>query len=272
MDAMRVRIRNHVRDMESKNEKMRRLTEKIHFSRLNAMEDMGAGVSHEINQPLTIIKLRTERLLHDLSRDCFVEEKEYEAFHRAMEKNIFQVSRVDEVIKKMSLLTRDDPGHHGAFDARKPLEWALSLFRERLKRNGIVLETDMKDGLPPVAPPPRALRVICLSLISNARFAVNEKAKAVPGHRKKITARLYRDENRRRPALEIADNGVGMTREARDRCLEPFFTTREVNEGMGMGLFIAYRVAKESGMKIEIESEADRGSVFRILIPAAKGA
>jgi len=150
----------------------------------------------------------------------------------------------------------------------------LSLFKAQLRKNKILLKTDLPENLPLVNVRPRAFRFVVLNLITNARFAVNEKEKTTDDsdYEKQITARLSYTPPSNVIVFEMEDNGIGMDTSTRDRCLEPFFTTRDVNEGIGMGLFIIYRISKELGIKIKIESEKDKGSLFRFLIPIAKGA
>ena len=69
--------------------------------------------------------------------------------------------------------------------------------------------------------------------------------------------------------VEVADSGVGMTPEIRARVFEPFFTTRDVGEGMGLGLALSRAMVTEAGGDIEVESEPGRGSLFRVRLPAA---
>ena len=70
--------------------------------------------------------------------------------------------------------------------------------------------------------------------------------------------------------IEVEDNGPGMTPEVRQHLFDPFFTTKPAGEGTGLGLAICQSIIQSMGGKIEVESELGRGSVFRLLLPAAQ--
>jgi len=124
-DIMRSNIRKYIKKIELKNKKLQHMTQKLYGGRLNAMENLGAGISHEINQPLTIIKLKTDYLLKTFSPDHFFRAKKHKKFGKILRKNIFQLKRVDDILKKMQILVADDPGLLNRINLKEPANLVL---------------------------------------------------------------------------------------------------------------------------------------------------
>jgi len=108
------------------------------------------------------------------------------------------------------------------------------------------------------------LELALLNLAVNARDAMPE------GGTVTIQARSVRDDERQLPAIELSvvDTGVGMSEEVRARAIEPFYTTKPIGQGTGLGLSQVYAVVRESGGKLAIDSEPGRGTTVRIILPA----
>jgi signal transduction histidine kinase len=70
--------------------------------------------------------------------------------------------------------------------------------------------------------------------------------------------------------IEISDTGVGIPKEMIPRIFEPFFTTKEVGQGTGLGLSVAYGIVQKHDGKIEVESEANKGTTFRVILPSGR--
>jgi len=174
-DIMRIKIREYIQKIESKNEALQQLTENIYASRLKAMEDLGAGIAHEINQPLAIIKLKTERLLNDFSPEGLADPADVETWRKILENNLFQIKRTDDILNKLHMFVKDDSKPYASSNLKYPVDWVLSLFKAQLRKNKILLTTDLPENLPQVNVRPRSFRFLALNLLTNARFAVNER-------------------------------------------------------------------------------------------------
>ena len=113
---------------------------------------------------------------------------------------------------------------------------------------------------------PQKFGQIVVNLLNNACFAVNEKSKnAGDDYQKKISITLLFDPERQFVVFEIKDNGIGMGKETLANCMKPFYTTKEAESGMGMGLSITRKIAAEFNMKVEIESAEGEWTKFRFL-------
>ena len=143
---------------------------------------------------------------------------------------------------------------------------------QRVIGEDIELVTDLEEGLPSVRVDPGQLEHVILNLAVNARDAM-------PGGGS-LTLRTSEEQQcleqggvaGRDPVpsvvLEVADTGTGMDQETKEHLFEPFYTTKELGKGTGLGLAMAYGVVTQSGGTIRVESEPGEGAVFRLAFPA----
>jgi signal transduction histidine kinase len=235
----------------------------VHAGRLTAMGEMATGIAHEINQPLAIIRVAADGL------------NKYFADHvggtdeaRAAQKIVSQVERAAAIIDNMRAFVRNGIEEAETIDIRDPVEKALSFFREQFRVHGIRLHVDFPNDPLMIRINPNKFEQIIVNFLSNARYAVEEKSP--PGDDKKIFVRLISDVSSDTAILEVEDNGTGMPQEVLERCMEPFYTTKQVGEGTGLGLSIANGIAREFQMEIEVGSVEGQGSLFRVYMKREK--
>ncbi len=233
--------------------------ELAHAGRLSSLGEMASGMAHEIHQPLTVIQLAAEgvRTSPVFGDDPLLME--------SVSDIIAQVRRAEKIIKNVRSFARSDLGSLQMIDPCLPLANSLSFFREQFRANGIELREELAAGLPRIRTDLHKFEQIVVNFLSNARYAVSRRVGENPDCKPQVRARVFQDSGDM-IVVEIKDNGTGMVPEVKERCLEPFFTTKEVGEGTGLGLSIAHGIARELGMKLEFASEPGRGSVFRLLI------
>ncbi|MCD6388815.1 MAG: response regulator [Desulfobulbaceae bacterium] len=246
--------------------------ELAHAGRLAALGEMASGMAHEIHQPLTVIQLDAENLQFYFSRR---KQKSLEA--ESVQDILAQVKRAGKIINHVRAFSRSDFGGMQCIDPFVPVDNALSFFRQQFRAKNIELKEEIKD-VPEIKTDPQKLEQVVVNFLSNAGYAVMKQAEKNPAnYRKRVIIRLFSGQ---RPAcsanqfnedqcliFEVEDNGIGMIKQIKEHCLEPFYTTKEVGEGTGLGLSIAHGIARELRMKLEIESTPSRGSLFRLLIP-----
>jgi signal transduction histidine kinase len=235
----------------------------VHAGRLTAMGEMATGIAHELNQPLAIIRLAADGL-----REYFSNEKETLEEAREARKITSQVARAASIIDNMRSFARNGGEQTDAVDLRVPIEKALSFFREQFRIHGIRLDLDLPADPVMVKVDSGKFQQILVNFLSNARHAVEGTNS---GGLKLITVRLITQAALDEAILEVADSGVGMSQEVRDRCMEPFFTTKDVGEGTGLGLSIALGIAREFGMTLEVTSAEGKGSVFKVCMKRENG-
>jgi signal transduction histidine kinase/DNA-binding response OmpR family regulator len=251
-----------------------------HSSRLTALGEMASGMGHEINQPLSVINLDTENGLK------YLEANTSDHFIPDIFGNIKkQVGKITLLVERMRSFSYGPTGKLEKICLREPLENAIVFFQEQFRQNGIEFEVVVGDTLPVVACDESQFEQVIVNILSNARHAVEARYENDNKFGKRISVTLtlsQSDEHafrlqshyNRKPCsqvivLEVEDNGVGMDQTTMDRCLEPFYTTKEVGEGTGLGLSVSNGILKRMKYHLEIESSVGLGSVFRILIPVS---
>ena len=247
------------RNQEKLKEKQLQLA---HAGRLTSMGEMATGIAHEINQPLTII---------DLAVQCLARQenvRQNDATVEMIEKIEEQINRITTTISNMRSFTRIDAQTLPLIDLRESINLAVSFFGEQFRLHEIQLDVSFDDGLQKIRLNPQKFEQVVVNLLSNARYSVDKKAElSGVDYTKKIGIRVKKiTEGREGVLFEIEDNGIGMSQAVRDRCLEPFFTLKDVDEGTGLGLSIVNNIVHEIDGRIEIDSKEGEGAVFRIFI------
>jgi signal transduction histidine kinase len=250
---------------ETEKELQEQQAQLIHAGRISAMGEMATGIAHEINQPLAIIRLAADGLKNYFNRN----NKDTDSMEaKAAATIVSQVDRSVTIIQNMRSFVRRSPHGFDPIDLAEAFERAISFFREQFRIHQISLNISLAEKLPEVRINQQKFEQIVVNLLSNARYAVEEKEKISTGqYKKKIIVHLHENRDKSKVVFEVIDNGIGMNNEMRDRCLEPFYTTKEVGDGTGLGLSIVHTIVKElNTATIEIESEEGQGCLFRIIM------
>ena len=237
----------------------------VHAGRLTAMGEMATGIAHEINQPLAIIRVAADGL-----NTYFSDRKDLKNETREALKIVSQVERAASIIDNMRSFVRNGAEQADIIDLRVPIENALSFFREQFRIHRIRLNLNLPEDPVKIRVNPSKFQQIIVNLLSNARHAVEEKeVRSGSKDPKEISVHLTLEKQSDEVVLEISDNGIGMSREIQKRCMEPFYTTKDIGEGTGLGLSIALGIAREFKMALDVESIEGEGSLFRLRMKSA---
>lgn len=258
MNGIIARIKNAEEELREKQAQL------VHAGRLTAMGEMASGIAHEINQPLSIIRVAADGL-----KAYFKQNNPGTMEDEAAQSIIGQVKRMATIIDNMRSFVRVGSEPPEPINLSEPIHTALSFFKEQFRIHQIVLAVSLPDKLPRVRINPQKFEQIVVNLLSNARYAVDKKDE-ISGkeYQKEVEVRLNHDSENNTLVFEVQDNGIGMEPEILNRCMDPFFTTKEVGEGTGIGLSIVNGIVREFKMSIEAESIRGEGSLFRIRIPS----
>jgi two-component system, NtrC family, sensor kinase len=244
-----------IRNVVDQATKQRRVT----AERMAALSTLAAGIAHEINNPLTFVmanlqvladKLRTGQLRDDRGE-----------LGNLVSDTLEGADRIRQIVKQAQMVAPvQRPGDAGVVDLRVPLQSALDRV-EPQARGRAALVRDL-GGPVWVRGDRGPLEELFYDLLCNA-------FQAIPAGREsenevRITMQTLLPD---RVAVDVADTGVGIKPATGDRVFQPFFTTRPVGQGVGLGLAICRGIVTALGGEISFESELDRGTTFRVLLP-----
>jgi signal transduction histidine kinase len=229
----------------------------VEAQKLAALGQLGAGVAHEINNPLTGI-LGYAQLLLDSAPAAHPDREvlaKIEAAARRCRDITHNLLRFSEQRAEPELVT---------LDASRVVRDALTLAETRLASAGVALSVDLPDPGPRVSGDAGHLAQVVLNLLSNARTACQGR----PGAGVSVAVLPAGDE----VWIEVKDGGKGIAPEHLPHIFEPFFTTKDEWNNVGLGLSVSYRIVSEHGGKIRVESRPGEGSTFTVCLPAAAAA
>lgn len=226
----------------------------VHAAKMAALGQMSAAMAHEINQPLTAMQMQlgSVRLLLDTARP--------EEARNGLE-------RIDNLLQRIAVLT----GHLKTFARKSPaglservrladvLEQALLLLDARIRRDEVLLSCEI-DAEALVAGDAIRLEQVLVNLLHNALDAMSA---APVGH---LQVRIAREDGQ--CVLQVSDSGGGIAAEHLAQVFEPFYTTKPVGQGLGLGLAVSYGIVRELGGSLEVANGED-GAVFTLRLPAA---
>ncbi|TVM17893.1 hypothetical protein DPQ33_07220 [Oceanidesulfovibrio indonesiensis] len=225
-----------------------------HVQKLSSIGRLAAGVAHEINNPLAIIAEKA-----GLMKDLASAAKDMPKAQRfiGLNDSILQaVTRCRAVTHRLLGFARRMEVRPMELDVNDVLRETLGFLERDALYRGITLDQELDEDLPAIESDRGQLQQVFLNLLNNAMAAVSDKGR-------------IRVSTRREPdgvAVEIEDNGVGMSRETLAHIFEPFFSTKG-EQGTGLGLSITYGIVDKLGGSIEVDSAEGEGSLFTIHLP-----
>lgn len=224
--------------------------------RKHAMADLARSVSHDLNNALGSMLPLIQQMQADV-RSGALEPNVFAADLEHVQKSL-QVCR--RIFGGMLTFSRNAARRGASGHVRRAIETALAILKYGMTRSAIELDVNVPDDIPEVACSQSDLEQVFLNLLTNAREATPQ------GGRVTVTARAIEQ----RVEISIADSGCGIAAENLPRVLEPFFTTKE--HGNGLGLSICRSVVWEADGTLTIESEVGTGTLVRVLVPQALAA
>ncbi|HEU4384118.1 MAG TPA: MASE1 domain-containing protein [Anaeromyxobacteraceae bacterium] len=230
--------------------------------RMASLGTLAAGIGHEINNPLSYVVANLAFASEGLAP--LADRPEVADALGALGEAAEGARRVGNIVRDLRRISRAEGRQRAEVDLHEEIRTALSLAQNDLRRRAR-LEVRL-DPAPPVEATPSQLGQVFLNLLVNASHAVPEGQ--AERHLIRVACFTARDG---RAAVEVADTGVGIAAGVRPHIFEPFFTTKPFGAGTGLGLSICHGIVSSLGGDIEVESEVGRGSLFRVLLPAAPG-
>ena len=228
----------------------------IQASKLATLGEMATSVAHELNQPLSVIRMAAENSRRKMSKGSVSAEYLTDKLQRIEE----QTARAAAIIDHMRMFGRDAKETPEPVDPRNVVMNALDLVGEQLRLAGIEIATEFPESCAFILGHTIQIEQVILNLLTNARDAMEEKEEG-----SKITLLVFEDDNGVNITSE--DTGGGIPNNVLPRIFEPFYTTKEIGRGTGLGLSVSYGIVR--GMNGTITAEnTDGGARFKITLPA----
>jgi two-component system NtrC family sensor kinase len=223
--------------------------------RMAALGSLGAGLAHELNNPMTAIVGYLAILKKQLAGTGYAE-----MVNRAQE----QAGRVTRVVEDLRSFADQERSVHGQrFSLVRPVRAALALYEDRLRAAGVTLTTRFEERLPDAQGDAVQIQQVVAHLIENALNAMPA------GGKLEVSLGTVDGEALR---LRIVDTGKGIPVTIRERIFDPFFTTKEHPGRVGLGLSVSHSIVEAHHGRIVVESEEGAGAVVTVLLPAASAA
>ncbi|MBT8365164.1 MAG: PAS domain S-box protein [Deltaproteobacteria bacterium] len=240
-------------------------TQLIQAGKMTTLGVMAAGMAHEINQPLNVIQVCADFFLKMLKRGAKIDDEDLQTMANDIVAN---VERASGVIKHVRDFARQSELVHSKVNINDPIKDVFKVLGHQLKVHNIDVQLDLDPDLPDIMAEHNRLEQVFINLVSNAIDAMDEKS-SQPDFKdspKQLTIKSFVAEDR--VTVLVSDTGTGMSEGVKDKIIEPFFTTKKVGKGTGLGVSISYGIVKDYGGSIGIESEIGLGTTFKLTFPA----
>ena len=222
--------------------------------KLSSIGLLAAGVAHEVNTPLTGVSSYTQMLLGMFS--------ENDPKHALLQKVRTQAERATNIVNNLLNFSRTGSATEFAeIDISQVLDDTLQLLEPQLRRNQIEVLRAYEAGLPGVYGNSGKLQQVFTNLVLNARDAIPD------GGRITISTDCSEDGSL---TVAVSDTGIGIAPENVAKIYDPFYTTKGVGRGTGLGLAVSYGIVQEHAGHISVESTPGGGTTFRITLPTAR--
>ena len=239
--------------MEDVTSRMRLEEQLQQREKLSSIGLLAAGVAHEVNTPLTGVSSYTQMLLGMFA--------DTDPKHALLQKVRRQADRATDIVNNLLNFSRTgDATEFGEVDIHRVLDDTLQLLEPQLRRNQIEIVRAYESDSPPVFANAGKLQQIFTNLLLNARDAIPD------GGRITLTTTATDDDSL---TVEVADSGIGIAPENVAKIYDPFYTTKGVGRGTGLGLAVTYGIVQEHSGHISVESTPGQGTTFRISLPTA---
>jgi two-component system NtrC family sensor kinase len=264
-NSLDIKVKQRTAELEKSNQELKTAqAQLIQSAKMAAVGQLGAGVAHELNNPLGGILGYAQFILEKLKRPEFSIDdfKSSGRYIESIEREASRCKKIVENLLKFSrrpIIVKPEP-----IDIAQALDETLSIIGHQLKLKNVNVTQDIKPGLAKVTGIINQLQQVFTNLILNAQQAMPE------GGELKITSENILDESTHTPKairLEFTDTGCGIPEEHLAHMFEPFFTTKQREKGTGLGLAVSYQIVSDHKGTIEVRSQVGKGTTVVIILP-----
>jgi signal transduction histidine kinase len=225
----------------------------VQSEKMAAFGQLGAGIAHEIKNPLagilglTQLSLRKIEKESPLAKNLSIIEKE--------------TNRCTTIIQNLLKFARQEKVAFEPVEINGVVRDAMAIVEHQLEMHKVKLNQNLASDLPIISGNANQIQQVLINLMINAQ-------QAMQGNRGEVRVTTA-NHNSGMIHVCVSDTGPGIPEELQAKIFEPFFTTKEVGKGTGLGLSVSYGIIKEHNGKISVESSPDKGTEFKISLPVA---
>ena len=222
----------------------------IQSSKMAAVGQLAAGVAHELNTPLGAMNLAVEGALRSFEKRP---ERTVERLQRALRAG----GQLAEIVSKLLHYSQQSSAEAEPTSLSGVVQEALDLIGHQLRLQQVEVTSELQE-LPPVLVNANEIQQVVINLLTNARDAVERR----DPQERVVEVKTFSAGDL--VVLEVRDNGCGMDEKTLARVFEPFYTTKDVGSGTGLGLSVTRELIEQNQGRILLQSEPDKGTVVRL--------
>ncbi len=227
----------------------------IQSEKMASIGQLAANVAHEINNPLSAIIANAQLMMRDLPE---ASEDTVEALKLIETAGIRAAKIVGGLLESARREKREE---FEEISLNETIQNAISMVNFEIKNRSITIRLELDNDMPNIFAHKNKLMGIWINLINNALGAIETSTGVIT-----ISTRYEKNEYR----IAFSDNGKGIAPEHQEQIFKPFFTTKGVGKGTGLGLYVSLQVIKEHHGEMHFETKADKGTKFIIILPDIK--
>jgi PAS domain S-box-containing protein len=254
-------LRNAYIQLEKKNAELQAMQETlVQSGKLAALGELAAGIAHELNQPLQGIRGYAQEL-QSLVLPAIEGKPVSNECEAGLREIVSNVDKMASIIDYLRAWVRKSVEKHEMTDVHDAIEEALKMLSRQFSARGITIEKVFGQDLPKVYANPLQLEQVFINLATNARDAIEATGRG------RGDIRIMTRKAGKFVEILFRDDGCGMSERTKAKAFNPFFTTKEVGKGMGLGLSLSYGIVSKLHGSIILESELGKGTTFVVRVP-----
>jgi two-component system C4-dicarboxylate transport sensor histidine kinase DctB len=230
--------------------------ELVQAGKLAALGQLGVGITHEINQPLTAIASH----LHTAGRH--MEQGQIDKAQNSLDKIRQLLTKITRITKHLKAFARVAGTELTPVCLEMVIQDAIELMSNQIQEQHCTLSYQPTDSKIFVLAEPIRLEQVMVNLISNAVDALSSSPL------KQLSILVYEHDDK--IMIDVKDTGIGIEEDNLDQIFDPFFTQKEVGQGLGLGLSISYNIVQDFGGQIRVTSTPEDGSRFTLELKKAE--
>lgn len=258
-----------ITEKKKADEEQKRLEEQLQQAqKMEAIGTLAGGIAHEFNNVLAIIMGNNELIMEELPQ--------YSLARESTEEIRIAGLRARDVVKQLLTFTRQDDAVKKVVDIRAVVQESMKLIRSTTPTN-IKIEQNVSADTFPILGNDTQINQILINLCNNAIDAMPEKGGKITVELSNET--IEKEQTKHQTTLKpgqyakllVNDNGIGMDNETINRVFEPYFTTKDVGKGSGIGMAVVHGIIERYNGVIIVDSNPGQGTAFTIFFPAYEG-